>query len=371
MSILIVPLLVYINYQINLEEAKTEVRLKKKALDIINAMELFGESNDRFFDFPRYKLYKAGLFDKDGNQIFSNIEKEILFFKEGYHKDDNIKRIYNFLLPKNRYFGAKYLVVETDFNIYIIIQNSLTILLSIFAITYFLSFVILKNFIKPFAQINKALDSFIKDSMHEINNPLSIINLNVDMFQMKHGNNRYLKRIKSASKILSSIYNDMNFLIKEKAIENAKKEQINFTNFVEKSIDYFYDIADLKGVTIISNVDDGIYLNFVPTKLQKIVDNNLSNAVKYSKEEGTVEVILRKDKRNNKIILIIKDDGIGIKDPDKIFSRYYREDEVKGGFGIGLNIVNRIINEEEIDVFVRSVVNEGTEFKYIFPIKFD
>ena len=58
---------------------------------------------------------------------------------------------------------------------------------------------------------------------------------------------------------------------------------------------------------------------------------------------------------------------MGIENVDKIFSRYYREDETKGGFGIGLNIVKEIIDEEGITLKIDSKLGEGTTFAYTFP----
>ncbi|WP_200762547.1 sensor histidine kinase [Nitrosophilus alvini] len=366
LAILLVPFAIYDNYTYNLEEVKTEMALKKKSIQIINEMEKFDSRFQSTFTFPRFKSYQAGLYDQNGNPIFTLIKKPIstLNLKPGYHKLGN----YRYFVTEFRdgsYFGAKYLVVGTEFNIYTILYNIMIVFLSILAITFIFSFIILKNFSKPFKEINKALDDFIKDSMHEINTPLSIININIDMFTEKFGKNKYLSRIKSAAKILSSLYDDMNYLIKERTINRAEKKRINFSEFLKRSVDYFRDIAELKDISLHTDIQKDIYINFVPAKLQKIIDNNLSNAIKYSNEGGKVIVSLKKE--NNKIILGFKDYGIGIKDPAKIFSRYYREDNTKGGFGIGLNIVGKIANEEKIKVNIVSSLGKGSYFEYIFP----
>lgn len=352
----------------SLEEAKTEILLKKTAIQIINEMEKYDSSSSDYFDFPRYKKFTSGLYDVNYNPIFTLItseEHKIMYMNEGYHKLDN-DRVYVFEFKNNRYFGAKYLVVLTQFDNFSIIKNMLIVMVCIIAITFLLSLLILKNFAKPFRQINTTLDNFIKDSMHEINTPLSIININIDMYNEKFGQNKYFSRIKSASKILSSIYNDMNYLIKEHTINKAPKKIIDFSAFLKKSIDYFQDIAELKGIQIVQHIQNDIRLEFVPAKLQKIIDNTLSNAIKYGKEEGEVIVIL--EQIDETIVLSIEDFGMGIKEPEKIFSRYYREDETKGGFGIGLNIVNKIINDEHVKVKVYSTLNVGTKFEYTFSL---
>jgi signal transduction histidine kinase len=353
----------------SLEEAKTEIALKKIGIQIINEMEKYDGTTSEYFNFPRFKKFQSGLYDVNYNPIFTLInarKKPITYMNEGYHTLDE-ERVYVFEFKNSRYFGAKYLVVLTQFDTFSMFKNMIIVMLCIVSITFLLSFIILKNFAKPFQQMNDALDNFIKDSMHEINTPLSIININIDMYQEKFGVNRYFSRIKSASKILSTIYNDMNYLIKEQTINNAKKKEIDFTLFLKKSVDYFKDIAELKGISIMQYIQKDIRIDFVPAKLQKIVDNTLSNAIKYGKEENEVIVIL--ETVEDKIILSIEDFGIGIKDPDKIFSRYYREDETKGGFGIGLNIVNKIVHDENIKVNVYSQLNKGTKFEYIFTNK--
>ena len=65
--------------------------------------------------------------------------------------------------------------------------------------------------------------------------------------------------------------------------------------------------------------------------------------------------------------LLFKDYGVGIKNIEKIFSRYYREDNSKGGFGIGLNIVKSILDEMNIELKIDSNPKTGSQFLYIFP----
>ena len=84
----------------------------------------------------------------------------------------------------------------------------------------------------------------------------------------------------------------------------------------------------------------------------------------YFDDNSKIEIKLyQKDKY---LLFEVQDYGVGIANVDKIFSRYYRENETKGGFGIGLNIVKEIIDKEGIELDIQSVVNEGTLFCYTF-----
>ena len=225
------------------------------------------------------------------------------------------------------------------------------------------SYLLLKNFSEPLENLNRQLDNFIKDSMHEINTPLSIINLNADLFALKYGENKYLWRIKSASKTLATIYNDMDYLVKQGRVEYPL-EVINMSDFIQSRVEYFQEIAHLKNIGLRTEINPEIYHTYAKTKLQRIVDNTLSNAIKYSHDNDSIEIVLHADA--SKITFEVRDKGVGIEDISKIFSRYYRENQAKGGFGIGLNIVKEIIDEDGITLDVRSVVGEGTVFCYGF-----
>ena len=94
----------------------------------------------------------------------------------------------------------------------------------------------------------------------------------------------------------------------------------------------------------------------------EVFNNLVSNAIKYNKMGGEIDISLR-----NKI-LTIKDTGIGIQEEKvkNIFDRYYRATSEQGGFGIGLNIVSKICKDYNIKIVVDSELNESTTFKLIF-----
>lgn len=71
-------------------------------------------------------------------------------------------------------------------------------------------------------------------------------------------------------------------------------------------------------------------------------------------------------KEENSIRLIFQDEGVGIKDTSKIFERYFRGDKITGGFGIGLSIVKNICEKNGIKIEVKSQINKGSSFMYIF-----
>ena len=101
-------------------------------------------------------------------------------------------------------------------------------------------------------------------------------------------------------------------------------------------------------------------------QLERIIDNNISNAIKYSNENSSIDISLYI--KDNKCCLSFQDYGVGIKDISSIFKRYYRENTNKGGFGIDLDIEKSIIDKENIKLKISSKLEEGSTFVYIFPL---
>ena len=362
--LLIVPLVTYVFLLLQIDEAKVKLSLESQSKKIIMSMQRY-KNSDKVYHFPRYQEYKAALYDAKYQIIFSTLDFSPTSFTEGFHHTGN-QYYYVYPLQDDHYFGASYLLVETTHASSQIYIFALSVMIAIVIALFIFSFLLLKNFSAPFEKLNTQLDNFIKDSMHEINTPLSIINVNADLFANKYGENKYLWRIKSASKTLATIYNDMDYLIKQGRVEH-KVQVIDFGEFIQNRVDYFQEVANLKNITLDTHIVSGVKYHFSKTKLQRIVDNTISNAIKYSHDNSHIDVVLKAEYED--IIFEVKDHGVGIENVHKIFSRYYRENEAKGGFGIGLNIVKQIIDEENILLDVTSTLGKGAVFTYSFPIK--
>jgi len=364
--ILLTPLYVYTVYMKKIHEIQNELMLKQHAARIISAMEEFDSNRESHFEFPRFERIESGLYDLHFKPIFTLIRFPIERFSAGYHIDEAHNAYVILTLPSERYFGAEYLVIGNTISYAPVYKRVALILLSIVALVFFLSLLFLRRFAQPFQRVNEMLDNFIKDTVHEINTPLSIININIDLFNRKLPKNKYLQRIKAAAKTLSNIYDDMEYLIKNRQLD-FEYNDIDATAFVRERVNYFTEVAAMKGITVDADIEEGIVFHFNDTQLQRIVDNNLSNAIKYSYENGHVEVALYAE--NGKVQLDFQDQGVGISDTRQIFERYHREATGRAGFGIGLNIVKTIIDDADISLDVHSILTKGSTFTYTFPSK--
>ena len=347
----------------NIHSLENELLLKEKSLLIIKAMHEYNQ-NEEYFEYPRFKTFESGLYNESFKPVFSLIKYKIKYFKNGYHIDENDAYLI-VKLPKDRYFGARYLIIKNTISYAAVYERILMILFSVVVLVFILSVFFLQSFAKPFKKINKQLDTFIKDSMHEINTPLSIINVNIDLYNRKNEQNKYMQRMKAAAKVLSNIYNDMDYLIKNERLKHEKID-INISLLIKERVEYFREVAQMKNIVIESDINQCETIHMNDKQLQRLIDNNISNAIKYSYENSKIEIKLYL--QGSRCHLSFRDYGVGIENTEEIFSRYYREDTSKGGFGIGLSIVNSIIKQENIEVQIDSTPKLGSQFLYIFPL---
>ena len=310
--------------------------------------------------YPIDSRFHSAIYDIEYIEIFSNlIEKDIRFDKEIYR---NNKHIYFLKSLNDFYLGTKYLIIEVDYDKKWRLNLIYNIVL--FDVFIFIFFVIMglylaKLFLKPMRNSLLLLDRFIKDTTHELNTPLSAVLANIEMMDresMSPSNIKKLNRINIGAKSLSILYQDLTYLTLEQEREN-EDETLDIKSLIIDRIDYFNILMKSKNVTSTLDLEySTIYID--KRKFIRILDNLISNAIKYNRRNGDIEIFLRPD------ILIIKDYGIGI-DTRKIpfiFDRYSRFNSSEGGFGIGLNIVKGILDEYNIDIKVKSKEGKWTEF---------
>ncbi len=204
------------------------------------------------------------------------------------------------------------------------------------------------------------MDNFIKDSAHELNTPISVLMTSVTMLKNGKKPEKMMKYIMSSSKQISQIYNDIHFSAFDDMHE-SHDEKFDLKDLVCDSVEYFADIAITKNINIESDIDN---LNILMdrTKTQKIVNNLISNAIKYSNINSKIIVTLKGT------VFAVEDFGIGISktDQEHIFKRYKRGNNIEGGFGIGLDIVKRICKDYNLKPDLISVIDEGSTFSIDF-----
>lgn len=356
-----IPIYFYLDASFENQNIKDKMNLKNYASSVFSKIEDFEKENSTVFYFPRSNIYSSGIFDKENRVVFSLLKNEKRSFNNNFEKSKD-KICYKDYLPLN-ILNANSLIVCKDIDNSQVIYNAIILLLSISFFIFLSSFFVIKQSVEPYRKLNQYLDEFLKDAMHELKTPIGVARINVDMLQLRLKNDKYILRIKSALKNMTVIYEDLEYYMQQHSVKD-EKENIDFSMFLEKRIEFFSDLAISKNIKIETSIKKNIMLNFNKIELFRIIDNNISNAIKYSKDSSTIKVLLEEYKEEIK--LVFWDEGIGIKNTKKIFERYYRGDKITGGFGIGLSIVKNICKKNKIKIEVNSKPNIGSEFIYTF-----
>jgi len=214
-------------------------------------------------------------------------------------------------------------------------------------------------------EILDAQKKFLRYTVHETNTPLSVMLTSIELYTMNHPKDKNLSKIEAAIKNIFSIYDDLSYLVKKDQVEYPKS-MINFGEYLSYRLDFFKDVAVMSKISF--NYDEpkeNLHIYFNKTKLQRIVDNTITNAIKYTLANEVVDVSLKQFGSNLEFSVASKSKAI--KDIDKVFEAYYREEKSREGFGLGLQMVKNICDEEGVLVKVSSDENK-TVFTYIFKM---
>ncbi|UWY27671.1 ATP-binding protein [Flavobacterium sp. TR2] len=236
---------------------------------------------------------------------------------------------------------------------------------------------------------NKKLQFFTNIS-HEFRTPLTlIINPLEDILKSKKISPEIYNKLKivhKSSDRLSRLINelmDFNKLEFNKISLQAKKVEV--VSFTEAVIGYFYEEAAARNIAVnfespIDELEDWLD----PKMLEKILFNIISNAFKFTPDNGSIHISINASETENALIIdgnkvpsfsiTIADTGSGIpkKDLNKIFDRFYQVNnlnkEYYGSTGIGLEVVKEFVELHKGKIEVESQVGQGTSFKITFPL---
>lgn len=230
---------------------------------------------------------------------------------------------------------------------------------------------------------NQAKSEFLSRMSHEIRTPMNgIIGMSIIAMQNLDRTEKVadcLKKVTLSSKHLLAIINDVLDMSKiESGKVELKQDIFNFPTFLHDLEDLYYEQAQNKGITyetiVTNHIDEWIVGD--PMRLNQIVSNLLSNALKFTPEGGTIQLRVAQIAQDEKKVCLrleVTDTGCGIAEQNynKIFESFEQENvEVVhkyGGTGLGLSIVKRFTELMGGHVKVASVVGEGSTFTIELP----
>ena len=240
-----------------------------------------------------------------------------------------------------------------------------------------------KNMLEEVVRANEAKSQFLANMSHEIRTPINGI-LGMDSVLLKecHDENlrEYAKNIQSAGQSLLSIVNDILDISK---IESGKMEILTIRYQLFSVLNDCYNLTKIKlqnkPVSFIMQINEKLpsWLYGDEVRIRQIINNFLSNAVKYTKEGNITFELDFEEKTDEQILLVItvRDTGIGIKEEDlgKLFESFTRIEEKRNrnieGTGLGLNLTKNLVNLMGGEVFAESTYGKGSCFTAKIPQK--
>lgn len=225
-------------------------------------------------------------------------------------------------------------------------------------------------------EIERRKDEFISIASHELKTPLTTIKAFTQLMrrdpEVKKQTKIFLEKMeRQLDKLTGLVYDLLDVSHLNKGILQLKKESFDITQLIKETID------NIQATTVRHKI---IFMNTLPVtvyadkyRIEQVLTNLLTNAIKYSPRSKKIHVLLAREK--NKIKTTVQDYGIGIpeKKQKNIFKRFYR---VSGGIrdsfpglGLGLYISNEIIKRHEGKISFKSVENKGSTFSFTLPLK--
>lgn len=252
------------------------------------------------------------------------------------------------ILYLNYFFITKFGLNQDNF-VYIIIP------LIIVGLAIFLSFSI--SILKPLFKSDEKLQQSIKETIHELNIPVSTIKMNTQLLQKSISDEKSLKRlerIEQASNNLLKLYENMEYDIK-KEIDRIENQEFYLDEIISKSCD---KVDDIRKNIIITTTVPNIKLFTDINGFEKIIDNLIFNAIKHNIKDNPKIDINYKDN-----ILSIYNTGekIDTKNLFIVFDKYFQEDSSKDGFGLGLAMVKEFCDKNKIIINI-DTLETGNKF---------
>ncbi|GEL76351.1 cell wall metabolism sensor histidine kinase WalK [Tenuibacillus multivorans] len=228
-------------------------------------------------------------------------------------------------------------------------------------------------------EIERERREFVANVSHELRTPLTTMRSYLEA--LTDGSTWKDEQI--APKFLSVTQNEtermirlVNDLLQLSKMDNKDyqlfKEQVNYIDFIHHVVDRF-ELNLKEEITIHRNLPDSNYYVWIDKdKVIQVLDNIISNAIKYSPEGG--EILVEVVKRKHQLLTKITDQGVGIPEDnlEKIFNRFYRVDKARsrqlGGTGLGLAIAKELIEAHDGEVWADSEESKGTTITFRLPL---
>jgi signal transduction histidine kinase len=228
-------------------------------------------------------------------------------------------------------------------------------------------------------ELDKLKDEFVSLVSHELRTPLTSIRGYIELLlddaetPNDQTRRRYLEVVDRNSERLLELVSDLLFLAQIEAGKlGIERSQVDLSKIVDECIETSSPVADSRGVELVAKVDRVARLEGDRTRLAQVLDNLVSNALKFTESGGRVEVRLSAD--NGTAVLEVEDNGVGIPvdEQEHLFERFFRSSTATHnaipGTGLGLTITKAIVERHGGRIEIDSAENAGTTVRVSLPL---
>ena len=239
--------------------------------------------------------------------------------------------------------------------------NTALIIILLSVLGLFSAYMLSKLATQPLMEYIEHLRSLSSQTLHELNLPIATIMSNLGMLKKNETDQKALKRldrIESAAKMLQQRYNELDYLIKTQTTLKIE-EEFEICSLLKERVEFLQNLYPSHPIELQC---EEATLKGDATGLAKSIDNLIDNSVKYSPKGSKIIVKFT----DNKLSVIDSGKGIDEVELVRIFDSYYQEDAKEKGFGIGLSLVKRYCDKNDIELGIDSKVGRGTKVELRF-----
>jgi two-component system, OmpR family, sensor histidine kinase CiaH len=225
---------------------------------------------------------------------------------------------------------------------------SLGISLAGFCLVFFLLYFLSARIVKPIAESYEKQRQFITDASHDLKTPITIIDADASVLEMEVGENEWLTDIQKQTKRLTDLTNNLVFLSRMEENENHfQMIEFPLSDVIVETAQSYEALAHAQGKTFTLQVEPLISFCGDEKAFRQLTALLLDNALKYSNENGTILLTLKKADRSVRLSVYNTCAPIPQEDLTHLFDRFYRTDKSRnsqtGGHGIGLSVAKAIV----------------------------
>ncbi|MFS1510968.1 cell wall metabolism sensor histidine kinase WalK [Chengkuizengella sp. SCS-71B] len=228
-------------------------------------------------------------------------------------------------------------------------------------------------------KLNQSRREFVANVSHELRTPLTTIKSYLEALEDGALNEadlakRFVGVTRNEADRMIRLVNDLLHLSRYDSNQMVvMKRETEIKQTLEDVVDRFSFQLNQRNIKLLLSIDPSIHTIMIdPDKIDQVLDNLVSNAIKYTADEGEIEINCRR-KGQDWVEISVQDNGLGIpkRDIQRIFERFYRVDKARsrnmGGTGLGLSIAKEIINAHGGEITLESELHKGTKVTFVIP----